>query len=382
MAPRRVTTTSRPAPTSARAAVTAATSSQLLWYTTRATGLVALVLLSASMVLGLLTTLRVRTRTWPRFTLQDLHRRLSLLAVVFVALHVITTVTDSFAPIGWLSVVVPFTSSYRRLWLGLGTVSVDFLLAVTVSSLLRHKVNPRTWRALHWLAYASWPLAVVHGLGTGTDPHLTWVIVLVVDVSSRCSPPSGGAWCRDGRRERERGWPRGSTSIVAVIVLVAWTANGPLRPGWAARAGTPGDCWSAPRRPAQPQPCPAPSAPTTPSTSAAPSSLPPPPYRSAFEGTINQQTLSNASVRLEIKGRDVGEHSSAVLDIVHHRDSDGSGGVAMQQSQASFGSPGSPDPVPRADRGSRRIAHRALADRPEPGADWTCRSSSSNRVLG
>ena len=90
--------------------------------------------------------------------------------MVFVGLHVVTTVSDAFAPIGWLSVVVPFTSPYRRLWLGLGTISVDVLLAVTISSLLRQRINPRTWRALHWLAYASWPLAVVHGLGTGTDP--------------------------------------------------------------------------------------------------------------------------------------------------------------------------------------------------------------------
>ena len=220
--------------------MTAATSSQLLWYTTRATGIVALVLLSASMVLGLLTTLRVRTRTWPRFTLQDLHRRVSLLAVVFVALHVITTVSDSFAPIGWMSVVVPFTSPYRRLWLGLGTVSVDFLLAVTVSSLLRHRINPRTWRALHWFAYASWPLAVVHGLGTGTDPHLGWVMVLVVGCviavlgARRVALAVGVAGASPGA-----GGGAVFTSIVAVIALVAWTANGPLRPGWAARAGTP-----------------------------------------------------------------------------------------------------------------------------------------------
>ena len=317
--------------------MTAATSSQLLWYTTRATGIVALVLLSASVVLGLLTTLRVRTRTWPRFTLQDLHRRVSLLAVVFVALHVITTVSDSYAPIGWLSVVVPFTSAYRRLWLGLGTVSVDLLLAITFSSLLRHRINPRTWRALHWLAYASWPLAVVHGLGTGTDPHLRWVILLVVGCVTAVL--AALAW------RLLTGWPAraavrvaaGATSAVAVIALVAWTANGPLRPGWAARAGTPRALLVGAQKAGAAAPVP--SSPTPPTTSTA--SLPPPPYQSAFEGTINQQTLSNATVRVEIKGATSGT-LAASIDIVIVGAPDGSGGVAMQQGQATFGPTGSP----------------------------------------
>ncbi len=322
--------------------MTAATSSQLLWYTTRATGIVALVLLSASVVFGLLTTLRVRTRTWPRFTLQDLHRRLSLLAVVFVALHVITTVSDSFAPIGWISVVVPFTSSYRRLWLGLGTISVDLVLAITVSSLLRHRINPRTWRAVHWLAYASWPLAVVHGLGTGTDPHLEWVILLVVGCVGAVL--AALAW------RLVSGWPAranvrvaaGVTSAVAVIVLMAWTANGPLRPGWAARAGTPRALLVGTHKTGAAVTVPSvPTTTTTTTTGAAAASLPPPPYRSAFEGTINQQTLSNASVRIEIKGATSGT-LAAVIDIAIVGAPDGSGGVAMQQGQATFGPPGTP----------------------------------------
>ena len=318
--------------------MTAATTSQLLWYTTRATGIVALVLLTGSVVLGVLTSVRHETRSWPRFTFQDLHRRISLLAVVFVALHVVTTVSDSFAPIGWVSVVIPFTSQYRRLWLGLGTVAVDLLLAVTVSSLLRQRINPRTWRALHWLAYASWPFAVVHGLGTGTDPHLRWMILLVA--ACLVAVVAAIAW------RLVAGWPArasarlaaGATSGVAVIALLAWTAAGPLRPGWALRAGTPAALLAGSHGAASVQ-----QAPSSPPAAAAPAmtNLPAPPYRATLVGTITQQSLSGSSVRVDIKAATSGA-LVAVLDVVITGTPDGSGGVAMQQSQASFGTPGAP----------------------------------------
>jgi predicted ferric reductase len=157
-----------------------ATSSQLLWYATRSTGIVAFVLLTAVVVLGVLTTVRAETVRWPRFAVQDLHRRISLLTMVFIGAHVLTTVTDAYAPIGWVSIVVPFSSPYRRFWLGLGTAAVDLLLAVIISSLLRGAISHRMWRALHWLAYAAWPLALVHAVGTGTDHRLGWAQLLGV----------------------------------------------------------------------------------------------------------------------------------------------------------------------------------------------------------
>ena len=152
---------------------------QTLWYVTRSTGIVSMVLLTGTMVLGVLTSGRVATRDWPRFAWQDLHRRLTLLAVVFLGLHIATTVADGYVPIGWVSAIVPFTSPYRRLWVGLGTLAVDMLLAVAVSSLLRARIGAGSWRALHWLAYLCWPLAVAHGIGIGTDAGTGWVLVLV-----------------------------------------------------------------------------------------------------------------------------------------------------------------------------------------------------------
>jgi methionine sulfoxide reductase heme-binding subunit len=179
--------------------IVAASSSQLLWYATRATGIVAFVLLTAVVVLGVLTSRRIETARWPRFATQALHRRMSLLAMVFIGLHVVTTVTDAFVPIGWLAVVVPFTSPYRRLWLGLGAAALDLLLAVMITSWLTRRVSHRTWRAIHWLAYASWPLAFFHALGAGSDAGLAWVrwlalaCILAVVGAVGCRLALGGA---------------------------------------------------------------------------------------------------------------------------------------------------------------------------------------------
>ncbi|MGH9088964.1 MAG: ferric reductase-like transmembrane domain-containing protein [Acidimicrobiales bacterium] len=154
--------------------------SPVMWYATRATGLVALVLLTGTMVLGLLTTTRFATKHWPPVAQQDLHRRVSLLSVLFVAGHVLTSVLDSYVHIGWAAVLVPFASAYKSFWVGLGTISLDLMLAIALTSILRHRISARAWRGVHWLAYVSWPVAVIHTLGIGTDVRLRWVLLLVI----------------------------------------------------------------------------------------------------------------------------------------------------------------------------------------------------------
>jgi DMSO/TMAO reductase YedYZ heme-binding membrane subunit len=154
--------------------------STALWYATRASGLMALILLTVTMVLGLVTNSRARARNWPGFAQQELHRRVSMIAVVFLGIHVITSVLDTYVHIGWAAIVVPFTSPYSRFWVGVGAVSLDLLLAVFVSSLLRSRMNPGAWRALHWLAYLSWPIALAHTFGMGTDSREEWVVLLGV----------------------------------------------------------------------------------------------------------------------------------------------------------------------------------------------------------
>ena len=153
-------------------------SSTAFWYATRATGLMALVLLTLTMVLGLTTTTRARARNWPGFAQQEMHRRLSMIAVVFVVIHVLTSVLDTYVDIGWAAIVIPFTSSYGRLWVGVGAIALDLMIAVFASSLLRARMRPATWRALHWLAYLSWPVALAHTFGMGTDAGEAWVIGL------------------------------------------------------------------------------------------------------------------------------------------------------------------------------------------------------------
>lgn len=152
---------------------------QALWFLSRATGLVALLLLTATVVLGAGHAARTSSSRWPRFAVGALHRNLSLLATVFVAVHVSSAIIDPYAGLRWVDAVVPFISDYHPLWLGLGTVALDLMLALVVTSLLRSYLGTRSWRILHMSAYLLWPLAVLHGLGIGGDDSgLLWVQAL------------------------------------------------------------------------------------------------------------------------------------------------------------------------------------------------------------
>ena len=153
-------------------------SDQLLWYTTRGAGAVSLVLLSAVVVLGLLARVRFETRGWPRFLSAAVHGDLALMTLVFLLLHIVTSVVDPFTHLGLVAALVPFGSYYRTFWLGLGTIAFEMLIAIVATSLLRRRLGARVWRAIHWLAYASWPVAVVHGIGTGTDGTALWMLVI------------------------------------------------------------------------------------------------------------------------------------------------------------------------------------------------------------
>ena len=76
--------------------------------------------------------------------------------------------------------MVPFSSGYRTFWLGLGTISAELLAAVVVTSLVRRFLGRAVWRGVHWLAYAAWPLGVLHTFGTGTDAWSAWMLGLTL----------------------------------------------------------------------------------------------------------------------------------------------------------------------------------------------------------
>lgn len=151
-----------------------------LWFLGRGTGLVSLVLLSVSVVLGIGSRAGRPVFGLPRFAATLVHRNASLLALGLLAVHVLTLLFDPYAQLKVVDLVVPFLAVYRPFWLGLGTLGLDLLLVVVVTSLLRHRLGVARWRAVHWLAYAAWPVALAHGLGTGTDATTPWLLGVTV----------------------------------------------------------------------------------------------------------------------------------------------------------------------------------------------------------
>jgi methionine sulfoxide reductase heme-binding subunit len=217
--------------------VTAAPSAY--WYLTRSTGAVALLLLSGAVMLGVIDVRRWSTPAWPRFLVDSLHRNVALLAMVFLVLHILTSIFDSFASISPLDAFIPFVGAYRPFWLGLGAAAFDLLLAVTITSLSRQRMGYGTWRAVHWLTYASWPVALLHGLGTGSDIKTTWMLALtlacLVAVIVAVIVRIAAAWGQYPERSRAA---LGGTGIFTLF-LALWLPSGPLGSEWARRSGTP-----------------------------------------------------------------------------------------------------------------------------------------------
>jgi sulfoxide reductase heme-binding subunit YedZ len=150
------------------------------WYVMRGTGLVALVLLSLAVGLGVVGVRHWRSARWPGFVTAGLHRSVALLAVCILAVHITTAVLDQWIGLGWVDVLVPFRSPYRPLWVGLGTVAFDVGVAVIATSLLRRHLSHRLWRAVHWGAWILWPSAVAHGLGAGSDTRAGWGLAVLL----------------------------------------------------------------------------------------------------------------------------------------------------------------------------------------------------------
>jgi DMSO/TMAO reductase YedYZ heme-binding membrane subunit len=155
-------------------------SGSVVWYIDRGSGLAALLLLTTSVVLGVVSVVRVHSPTWPRFALSLLHRNLSLLALAFLAVHVLTSVVDSFVPISVIDSFVPFVAAYKPFWLALGAIGTDLMLAVLITTALRRRIGFQTWRSIHLLSYACWAISVVHAIGMGSDARsAVWGVIVV-----------------------------------------------------------------------------------------------------------------------------------------------------------------------------------------------------------
>jgi sulfoxide reductase heme-binding subunit YedZ len=292
-----------------------------LWFLTRGTGVVALLLLTVSLALGVANVRRLHADGWPRFVVELVHRNAALLAIVFLLIHIVTSVLDPFAPIALADAVIPFISAYRPIWLGLGALAFDLMLAVAITSVWRRRIGYRVWRWVHWASYACWPIAVVHGLGTGTDSKARWmlllvavcVLVVIVAAASRAIA----------------GWPdhvgarlSGLVACAAVpVALVLWLPSGPLATGWAARAGTPTTVLAAARS----------SAPAAASSS----------FTANVSGPIAQSADENQRASVHMLLTVAGQHLGALHVLIEGQPANG-GGLAMTSSAVTLGTAADP----------------------------------------
>jgi DMSO/TMAO reductase YedYZ heme-binding membrane subunit len=302
-----------------------------LWYLTRATGTVSLVLLSVSVALGVANIGRLQRPGWPRFVVEGLHRNVSLLALALLIVHIVTSLLDPFAGIRLIDAIVPFTGSYRPIWLGLGAFASDLFIAVALTSVLRRRLGHRAWRATHWLAYLCWPVAIVHAVGTGSDVKQVWLLA----VTAACiATVMVAVWARVGFGWPERRTLRGGALVASIALpalLVVWLPGGPLAHDWARRAGTPPRDLGAPA--------------TTVASSGRTSTVSPSTAVAAFSasvnGTVAQSQTQSGLVRVAIALT----VANAVLPSIH-LEIDGTpvagGGVSMTASAVSIGTVASP----------------------------------------
>jgi Ferric reductase like transmembrane component len=298
------------------------------WDTARAGGLISYALLTAAVSLGLVLRNRWQSSRWPRLVTNELHGYVSLLALVFIVIHVLAVAVDPFTHFGLAAVLVPFASHYRPIWMGLGLVALYLLLAVWVSSRLRTRIGHRLWRQIHVLAFAVYTAATLHGLGTGSDTRTLWAMALYATsvglvgtlLAIRLLAPAG----RDARR---RPLAAGA-ALVAVLGTAAWAFGGPLAPGWSARAG--GTTRHAGRTRAH----------TAAARRVAPS-LPSPvvhaPFTARYAGrvTVGQQN-EQGRITVRIDGALSGATKDHLEILIHGIPLEG-GGVAMEQSRVRMG---------------------------------------------
>ena len=150
------------------------------WIVARASGMTAYVLLTASMVAGLVLKSRPVGKALRPAAVTDVHRTLALGALGMIGLHGVALVLDSTVKIGPLALVVPGLVGYRPLWTALGVVSAELVAVLIASFSLRKRIGARAWRRLHWASYAVFVTATAHGVAAGSDSGAPWARGLYV----------------------------------------------------------------------------------------------------------------------------------------------------------------------------------------------------------
>jgi sulfoxide reductase heme-binding subunit YedZ len=303
-----------------------------MWYATRGAGVTTMLLLTASVVLGIGEERGWRPAKAPRYAIAALHRTISMLALVMLAVHIVTTIADPFPKIGIGAAFIPFATNYRPLWMGLGTVASDLLLALIITSLLRRRLGYGAWRAVHWAAYACWPVAILHGLGTGSDTKSSWMLALtlasvaavLVAVLARLARPGTSSNARIGAT---------CAATLSVIGFAVWLPGGPLAKGWAKKAGTPASVLNAFR--------PAPSAKPVTKTVSAPADPFNHAFSASFSGPIREGASAGGLEVVDLKLRLDGSPDGTLRIRLGGPPLPG-GGLRMDRSAVTLGPPGSP----------------------------------------
>ena len=310
------------------------------WYLTRGTGAAALVLLTGSVVIGAAHTLRWRSQRTPRFVVDDVHRAISVIALALVTAHVVTSVLDSFAPVRITDAFVPFAGVYRPTWLGLGAIAFDLMLVLAITSAYRSQLGYRTWRVIHASAWACWPVALVHSLGTGSDVKRGWMLALGLGCGAAVALALIARLWQERTRYRNALRFGGAFAIGAgALALAVWLPSGPLGHGWARRAGTPLSLL-VPKQAAA-------------TTVALPGSQPTPRsqrvlgtareirFTTEARGVVHQGTDANGTELVDI-ALTVSSPEHRRLDVRIAGIPTGDGGVSLQRSQVAFGPPHDP----------------------------------------
>lgn len=150
-------------------------SPKIYWYLSRATAFVSLTILWVSMALGLGLTNRM-ARRWPGAPAAfAIHEYVSLLGLAFALFHALVLLGDHYINFTVAQIFLPFaTTAYRPAWVGIGQIGFYVWLIVTLSFYVRSSIGQKTWRAIHYLSFVMYLMALIHGLFSGTDSGANW----------------------------------------------------------------------------------------------------------------------------------------------------------------------------------------------------------------